>query len=196
MRIRNIVVEVLSNKVLSASVRLRHVVTGLLETQMPTLHDLLDPELQRGNDTNIKTALMGQHELRTAADVDDFPRPCGHEDHSTEPAHILHLRNGGRIKQVAEHLRDPVGGGFVHEFQHGGRGIVSLGYAFEKFSVENLPADGLADQPCDMAASGPGFSRDGQIRADARDPGPIPGQALSCLFAHATTAESGAPRLR
>ena len=43
VRIGNIVMEVLPNKVLPPGVCFRHVVAGLLETQMPTLHDLLDP---------------------------------------------------------------------------------------------------------------------------------------------------------
>ena len=52
VRIENIVMEVLPNKVLPAGVRLQHEVTGLLETQMPALHDLLDPVLLWGDDTN------------------------------------------------------------------------------------------------------------------------------------------------
>ena len=82
----------------------------------------------------LRPRWRGNTNCRAAADVDDFPRPRGHEDHSTETAHVLHLRNRGRIDPVAEDFRDPICGGFVHEFQHGGRGVVSLRHAFEEFS--------------------------------------------------------------
>ena len=147
---------------------------------------------------NAKTVLARQDELRAAADVNDFPRPRGHEDHSTETAHVLHLRNGGRIEPIAEYFRDPIGGGFIYEFQHGGRGVVSLRHAFEEFSVENLPADGLADEPCDLATPSPGFPRDGQVRADVRgSPGCLlPKLPSPDLVARAATSASAALQLR
>ena len=50
--IGNLVMEVLSSTFVPVGIRLHHVVAGLLKIQVPAFHDLLDPVLQRGDDTN------------------------------------------------------------------------------------------------------------------------------------------------